>query len=179
MRKLRNSELNRLSTEEFKASKKASIIVILDDIRSRHNVGSVFRTSDAFRIKEVVLGGITPTPPLAEIEKTALGATESVSWRHEESLVDYMIELKEMGYCLIGFEQTDQSVSLANTAIEDQKVALIFGNEVKGISDEVLRYCDYIVEIPQFGTKHSLNISVSVGIAIWEIAKKEIKKGEF
>ena len=178
MRKLRNSELNRLSTENFKASKKTSIIVMLDDIRSSHNVGSVFRTSDAFRIKEVVLGGITPRPPLAEIEKTALGATESVSWRHEASLVDYIAELKKTGYRVIGFEQTDQSVSLAFKAIRDQKVALIFGNEVKGISDEVLRYCDDLVEIPQFGTKHSLNISVSVGIAIWEFAKVKIKKGE-
>lgn len=178
MRKLRNSELNRLSTEDFKASKKTSIIVILDDIRSRHNVGSVFRTSDAFRIKEVVLGGITPKPPLAEIEKTALGATESINWRHEQSLVDYIKGLKRKGYRVIGFEQTDQSVSLANNEIKEHKVALIFGNEVKGISDNVLHYCDAIVEIPQFGTKHSLNISVSVGIAIWEFAKRAIKKGE-
>lgn len=179
MRKLRNSELNRLSNQAFKQSKKAPVIVALDDVRSMHNVGSVFRTADAFRVEKLLLGGITPTPPLVEIEKTALGSTASVNWLHEVSLLRLLNEFKGDGYAVIGFEQTDTSKELIHfhSAGDKGKYVLVFGNEVKGISNEVLAVCDEVLEIPQFGTKHSLNISVSVGIAIWEVLRERIKKG--
>jgi tRNA G18 (ribose-2'-O)-methylase SpoU len=172
MRKLRNSELNRLSTEEFKKVEKIPVKVVLNDVRSMHNVGSVFRTCDAFRIEELVLGGITPVPPNPEIEKTALGATQSMVWQHVPELIPYLQTVKSSGYTLIALEQTSSSISILEADnITGNKKALIFGNEVKGVDLEVLKLCDYVVEIPQFGTKHSLNISVSAGIAIWEFAK--------
>lgn len=174
MRKLRNSELNRLSTEEFKRIVKLPIIVALDDVRSMHNVGSVFRTSDAFKVEKLILGGITPTPPLAEIEKTALGSTKSVDWIHEATLAKALILYKQMGFQVIGFEHTSNSILITDFRLSSNRVVLIFGNEVKGISTEVLELCDYVVEIPQYGTKHSLNISVSAGIGIWEFAKQFI-----
>lgn len=174
MRKLRNSELNRLSTEEFKQIDKLPIIVALDDVRSMHNVGSVFRTSDAFRIERLILGGITPVPPLAEIEKTALGATESVEWTYERNLLKAILLLKREGYRIIAFEHTSKSILITDNESSQEKCVLIFGNEVKGISAEVLAACDLIIEIPQLGTKHSLNISVSAGIGIWEFAKNFI-----
>ena len=175
MRKLRNSELNRLSTEEFRSVEKFPIIVALDDVRSMHNVGSVFRTADAFKVQELLLGGITPVPPLPEIEKTALGATESVKWMYVENLLEKIQKLKAEGYRVIGFEHTSKSENILFSSVNKDKVVLIFGNEVKGISENLLKYCDDIIEIPQFGTKHSLNISVSAGIGIWEFAKHFMK----
>jgi 23S rRNA (guanosine2251-2'-O)-methyltransferase len=171
MRKLRNSELNRVSTEEFKAIVKLPIIVVLDDVRSMHNVGSVFRTSDGFKVEKIVLGGITPTPPQPEIEKTALGSTESVEWCHRDDLVSFVLESKKEGYRSIAFEHTSKSIALTEYVMSQQKVVLVFGNEIKGVSQEVLEVCDEILEIPQFGTKHSFNIAVSAGIGIWEFAK--------
>lgn len=173
MRKLRNSELNRLSTEEFKAAKKFPLVVILDDVRSMHNVGSVFRTSDAFNVEKLILGGITPTPPQIEIEKTALGATDSVTWIYEQCISQAIVDLKHVGYTIIALEHTTSSISMREKlpiASED-KVVLIFGNEVTGVSDAALKLCDYVIEIPQFGTKHSLNISVSAGVAIWHFVQ--------
>jgi tRNA G18 (ribose-2'-O)-methylase SpoU len=175
MRKLRNSELNRLSTAEFKRADKLPIIVALDDVRSMHNVGSVFRTSDAFKVERLILGGITPAPPLAEIEKTALGSTQSVDWVSEQDLKSALISLKKDGYTLVSFEQTSVSGPISNYVFNKSKVVLVFGNEVKGVSLDILKICDQVVEIPQFGTKHSLNISVSAGIGIWEFAKQFIK----
>lgn len=175
MRKLRNSELKRVSTEEFKKTKKLPIIVVLDDVRSMHNVGSVFRTCDAFKIEKLILGGITPTPPLAEIEKTALGSTESVDWVYENNLEIYLDLKRKEGYLIYAFEHTSSSKSLLDFNEYGEEVVVIFGNEVKGVSDKVLALCDDVIEIPQFGTKHSLNISVSAGIGIWEIAKSFLK----
>lgn len=138
-----------------------------------HNVGSVFRTSDAFLIEEIVLGGISPRPPHPDIQKTALGATDSMRWTHQPDLLVYLEGLKKEGYVLYALEQTSTSISLLeNKMPKPEKLALIFGNEVKGVDLEILKICDAVVEIPQFGTKHSLNISVSAGIAIWEFAKK-------
>ncbi len=146
----------------------------LDDVRSMHNVGSVFRTCDAFRIERLILGGITPIPPLAEIEKTALGATDSVEWVYEKNLASAILALKTKGYKIVAFEHTSESVSITDYLFLKTNCVLIFGNEVKGISSKVLSVCDAVIEIPQFGTKHSLNISVSAGIGIWEFAKKLI-----
>jgi len=175
MRKLRNSELKRVSTEEFKKSEKLPIIVVLDDVRSMHNVGSVFRTCDAFKIDKLVLGGITPTPPSPEIEKTALGSTESVEWKHEINISEYLLIKKAEGFAIYAFEHTSQSKTLLNFTVNKKPSIVIFGNEVKGVSEEVLALCDEVIEIPQYGTKHSLNISVSAGIGIWEIAKNFLK----
>lgn len=175
MRKLRNSELKRVSTEEFKKTQKLPIIVVLDDVRSMHNVGSVFRTCDAFKIDQLILGGITPIPPLPEIEKTALGSTESVDWIHQIKLIDYLAAKRKEGYTVLAFEHTSKSKSLLDFEEDGRSLILIFGNEVKGVSDEVLALCDEVIEIPQYGTKHSLNISVSAGIGIWEIAKTFLK----
>lgn len=173
MRKLRNSELNRLSTEEFKQAEKLQIKVILDDVRSMHNVGSVFRTCDAFRLDEIVLGGFTPVPPHPEIEKTALGATQSMTWQHVQNLVPFVEKLKHEGWRILAIEQTTQSVMLQNLVLEaDEKVVLVFGNEVTGVSQSIVALSDDVVEIPQFGTKHSLNVSVSAGIALWEVSKR-------
>jgi len=173
MRKLRNSELNRLTADEFRQAEKLPIKVILDDVRSMHNVGSVFRTCDAFRLEELVLGGFTPVPPHAEIEKTALGATESMVWQHVQNLLPFVEKLKREGYKIYALEQTSERIFLQDVLLKDEeKMALIFGNEVKGVDLALLEICDAIVEIPQFGTKHSLNVSVSAGIAIWEVSKR-------
>ena len=172
MRKLRMSELNRLSVENFKETPKLPLTVILDNVRSTLNVGSVFRTADAFLIEQVVLCGITPEPN-REMNKTALGATESVKWQHYDSCTEIVRSLKDKGYQVWAMEQTDQSIKLQDFDLEqDSRIALIFGHEVKGVSNEVLKLCDGALEIPQLGTKHSLNISVSAGIALWELAKK-------
>lgn len=173
MRKLLNSELARKSLEQFRESDKSPFVIILDNVRSQGNVGSVFRTADAFLTKAVYLCGITAKPPHREIQKTALGATESVSWKYFSKTPDAIMELKETGYKIIGVEQTDGSVELQDMEIEKgEKYALVFGHEVNGVDQAVIDMCDSCVEIPQFGTKHSFNIAISVGIVLWELNKK-------
>lgn len=170
MRKLSMSALNRLTKEEFKNSKKIPVIIVLDNIRSQHNIGSVFRTSDAFRAEAIYLCGITATPPHREIHKTALGATESVEWKYFNSTVDAIKSLQDKGYRIIAVEQTEGSLPLQEFfPVQNQKIAVIFGNEINGIAEEVLTLANTCLVIPQFGTKHSLNISVAVGIVIWDI----------
>lgn len=169
MRKLQMDELQRINAEEFKSKEKTPVVIVLDNIRSLHNVGSVFRTSDAFCIKKIVLCGITGTPPHREIEKTALGATQSVEWIHEENVVKAVKDLQATGYKALAIEQTDDSTWLEEVHFEKNiKYCLVFGNEVFGVTDEVINICDERVEIPQFGTKHSFNISVSMGIVLWD-----------
>lgn len=165
-------ELNRKSVEEFRYAEKMPIVCVLDNIRSQHNTGSVFRTADAFGLEAIILCGITATPPNREIQKTALGATESVYWSYFKNTSDAIIYLKEQGFRIIAVEQVKGSVSLKDFKTEnDQKLALVFGNEVDGVSDEALALSDEAIEIPQFGTKHSFNISVTAGIVIWQIAQ--------
>ncbi|MFC2137297.1 RNA methyltransferase [Bacteroidota bacterium] len=177
MRKLKNSELGRLSIEEYKSEEKIPIVVVLDNVRSLHNVGSVFRTCDAFKIKEIYLCGITGTPPNKEIHKTALGATESVNWKYKKSAIEVIKELRDNKYIIIAVEQAEGSILLKDLNIEQHnKYVIVFGNEVKGVNQDIMDICDKSIEIPQYGTKHSLNISVSVGIVIWELFNK-IKKG--
>jgi len=173
MKKLKNSELQRLNIEEFKTAKKIPIIVILDNIRSLNNIGSVFRTSDAFIIEKIMLCGITAKPPHKDIQKTALGATESVNWEYFEKTTDAINFLKKLGFTIISIEQAEEATELQNFIVEkDRKYAVIFGNEVKGVQQEIVNLSDYCIEIPQFGTKHSFNISVSAGIVLWELFKK-------
>ena len=173
MRKLANSELNRLDIEQFKKAEKTPLIVILDNVRSLNNIGSVFRTCDAFLIEKIYLCGITATPPNKEIHKTALGATDSVAWEYEENTLSAVEKLKEQGAYIISIEQAENSTMLNDfEPNRNQKYAIIFGNEVKGVEQEVVSASDEVIEIPQYGTKHSLNISVSAGIAIWELAMK-------
>ena len=173
MRKLLNSELGRKSLEEFRKAVKFPVVIVLDNIRSHHNVGSVFRTADAFLIEKICLCGITPVPPHRDIRKTALGATDSVEWSYHKKTIEAIRDLKEKGYKIIGVEQAVESVKLQDFKIEEgEKYALVFGHEVKGIEQEVLDLCDMCIEIPQFGTKHSFNISVSTGIVLWEIFVK-------
>lgn len=173
MRKLENSELDRKSIEDFKQSKKTPIIIILDDIRSLHNIGSVFRTADAFLIEKIYLCGITATPPNKEINKTALGATETVSWEHNENVLEVIQKLKDEKTTVLAIEQVESAVFLQDFTIEkNKKYALVFGNEVFGVSQEAVAICDGCIEIPQLGTKHSLNISVSAGIVVWDLFKK-------
>ncbi len=170
MRKLMNEELERLTVEEFKTSRKIPVRVVMDNIRSQNNIGSLFRTSDAFRLEGIILCGITSTPPHREIHKTALGATESVSWEYQEETTSTILNLKEEGYKIVAVEQVEGSVSLEQLQIHpDQKYALVFGHEVRGVDQKVIDLCDQCVEIPQYGTKHSLNISVAAGIVIWEV----------
>lgn len=171
-RKLGMMELNRRSVDEMRASKKIPLVVVLDNIRSLHNVGSVFRTADAFNIESIILCGITAQPPHREIQKTALGATESVSWSYAESALQASIQLKEHGYKLIAIEQTTNSITPAEFKIEGEKFAVVLGNEVNGVDQSVLNICDYSMEIPQDGTKHSLNISVAAGIIMWHFFQK-------
>lgn len=169
MRKLKLEELGRISVEEFKETNKIPVVVILDNVRSMHNIGSVFRTADAFLIQKVYLCGITATPPHKEIRKTALGATESVEWEHVKDIQHLVSNLKSEGYSILSIEQAEGSVNLSDFEIQsDQKYALIFGNEVDGVQQEVINQSDYCLEIPQSGTKHSLNISVCAGIVMWE-----------
>jgi tRNA G18 (ribose-2'-O)-methylase SpoU len=173
MRKLENSELDRKSIEDFKQSEKTPIIIVLDDIRSLHNIGSVFRTADAFLIEKIYLCGITATPPNKEIHKTALGATETVAWEHSKNTLEVIENLKKEGTTVLAIEQVESAVFLQKFKIEkDKKYALIFGNEVYGVSQEAVALCDGCIEIPQLGTKHSLNISVSAGIVVWDLFKK-------
>jgi len=173
MRKLENSELLRPSKEEFKNLPKMPIVVVLDNVRSCHNIGSVFRTSDALLVEKLYLCGITSTPPDKEIRKTALGAENSVVWEYRDSTVDLVTDLKLQGYLVVAIEQVEKSTSLENYCPpENSKLALIFGNEVKGVQQEVVDCCDLSLEIPQYGTKHSFNISVSVGIVLWDLFSK-------
>jgi len=171
MRKLKITELNRLSQEDFKDAKKTPLVVVLDNVRSLHNVGSVFRTADAFLIKAVYLCGITATPPHAEIHKTALGAENTVDWKYFENTLDAIKELKQKGYQIAAIEQAENSILLDQLTIENKKQAVVLGNEVKGVDQEVMNHCDYCIEIPQLGTKHSLNVSVTSGIILWEFFK--------
>jgi len=176
MRKRLNSELGRKSVEQFRTSEKAPLIIVLDNVRSQSNVGSVFRTADAFLTEAVYLCGITSKPPHREISKTALGATESVNWKYFETTHDAITELRSKGYRIIGIEQVEGSVELQDfIAEEGEKYALIFGHEVYGVDESVIKLCDLCIEIPQFGTKHSFNIVVSVGIVLWDLLNK-IKK---
>ena len=170
MRKLLNRELGRKSIEQYRKSEKSLFAIVLDNLRSHNNVGSVFRTADAFLTPKIYLCGITARPPHRDIQKTALGATESVAWEYYEKTLDAVGELKEKGYKIIGIEQTQDSVELQNFVVEkDQRYALVFGHEVDGVAQEVIDQCDMCVEIPQFGTKHSFNIAVSTGIVLWEL----------
>ncbi len=177
MRKLKITELNRLSNEEYKKQKKTPLIIVLDNIRSLHNVGSVFRTSDAFLVEAIYLCGITSTPPHAEIHKTALGAEDSVDWKYFEKTADAVKELKKKDFEVWAVEQVEHSTMLNEMKIDNQKkYALILGNEVKGVQQSVIDICDGCIEIPQFGTKHSLNVSVTTGVVIWKFAEKIISK---
>ncbi len=174
-RKLKLWELNRVSEEEFKTQKKNPIIVILNDIRSLNNIGSFFRTSDAFNVEKIYLCGITATPPHREIQKTALGATETVSWEHKNSILELVNELKEQGVKIASIEQAEKTTFLQDIPnLEYEKIALVFGNEVDGVDQDVIDASDFIIEIPQFGTKHSLNVSVCAGVVLWEFAKRNI-----
>lgn len=174
--KLFLESLNRISAEEFKAADKLPIVIVLDNIRSMNNVGSVFRTSDAFRIEKILLCGITPTPPHREIHKTALGATETVSWEHKPSTLEAIEELKANGYKVFSIEQTKNSIMLDEFSLEAiDKIAIVMGNEVDGVDQEVIDNSFGVIEIPQYGTKHSLNVSIATGIIIWDIFSK-IKK---
>jgi tRNA G18 (ribose-2'-O)-methylase SpoU len=173
MRKLKLEELKRITIEDFRTSEKLPVCIVLDNIRSLHNVGSVFRTADAFRVEKIYLTGITGTPPHREIHKTALGATESVSWHYEARPEAAVATLKQAGYTVVVAEQTDCSVPLNQFApAPEQKLALVLGNEIQGVSEAVISLADVAVEIPQLGTKHSLNVSVCAGIIMWELARK-------
>ena len=172
MRKLSNKELERKTLEQFRKTEKAPFIIVLDNVRSQSNVGSIFRTADAFLTEAIYLCGITSQPPHREIQKTALGATESVNWKYFPETSGALAELKEKGFRLIAIEQTEGSIALQNLHLEsDQKYALIFGHEVNGVDQDIVNMCDLCVEIPQFGTKHSFNIAISVGIVLWELNK--------
>jgi tRNA G18 (ribose-2'-O)-methylase SpoU len=178
MRKLKNSELDRLSIDDFKQVKKTPIIVVLDNIRSLNNIGSVFRTCDAFLIEKIYLCGITATPPHKDIHKTALGSTETVDWEYVENIMDLVQRLKSENIKVISIEQAEKATMLNDFQPEDNtSYALVFGNEVKGVKQEVVSASDLVLEIPQFGTKHSLNISVSVGVVIWDVFAKLKGKG--
>jgi len=173
MRKLLNRELERKTVDQFRKSEKSPFVIVLDNVRSQSNVGSIFRTADAFLTKAIYLCGITAKPPHREIQKTALGATESVTWKYFPKTTNAILDLKEEGYKIIGIEQTEGSVELQDMHVEKgEKYALIFGHEVDGVDQNVLNLCDFCVEIPQFGTKHSFNIAVSAGIVLWELNKK-------
>lgn len=174
-RKLQVCELNRLSKEEFKATPKAPLVLVLDNIRSQHNVGAAFRTSDAFALEKIVLCGICATPPSPEIHKSALGAEESVAWSYAKDCTEAVKTLKKEGYTVISVEQTENSTMLNDfIPVKGKRYALVFGNEVKGVQQEVIDLSDSVVEIPQYGTKHSLNVSVSIGIVIWKMVSEGI-----
>lgn len=173
MRKLKNNELNRIAVEAFKESQKTPIIIVLDNIRSLNNIGSVFRTADAFLIEKIYLCGITATPPHKDIHKTALGATESVDWEYAADTNEVLEKLKAAAVITVAIEQADQATMLNEFTVEAEKrYAVVFGNEVKGVQQEVVSKADRVVEIPQFGTKHSLNIAVSAGVVIWDLFAK-------
>jgi tRNA G18 (ribose-2'-O)-methylase SpoU len=173
MKKLSLRELNRISVKEFKQQEKTPFVFVLDNVRSALNVGSVFRTSDAFAIEKIYLCGITAKPPHKEILKTAIGATSSVNWEYQESTVEVIRSLKDAGFEIVGIEQTNESVSLQDFKLDkNKKYAIVLGNEVKGVDDEVLKLVDASIEVPQFGTKHSLNVSVCAGVIAWDLFKQ-------
>ncbi len=174
MKKLSLEELNRDSIEEYKSKEKLPVIILLDNIRSAHNVGAVFRTCDAFAMDRIILAGITARPPHKEINKSAIGATESVDWEFYEDVHECVKQLKEDGHSIIGIEQTDASISLNKFTLADYKLplVLVFGNEVEGLSESLIPYMDAAIEIDQFGTKHSLNVSVCAGVVLWEIQRQ-------
>ncbi len=173
MRKLKNEELDRLSVDQYKNSEKSPIIVVLDNVRSLNNIGSVFRTADGFRIEKIILCGISTTPPHRDIYKTALGAEESVNWEYYKETLDAIDKLKKENCYIAAVEQVENSISLENfSPPSKQSLVLIFGHEIKGVQQEVIDNCDACIEIPQYGTKHSFNISVSTGIVLWEVFKK-------
>ena len=176
MRKLANKELERKTIEQFRETEKAPFVIVLDNVRSQSNVGSIFRTADAFLTEAIYLCGITSQPPHREIQKTALGATESVAWKYFPETSGALAELKGKGYKLIAIEQAEGSIALQDLQIdEDQKYAFVFGHEVNGVDQEIVNSCDLCVEIPQFGTKHSFNIAISAGIVLWEVSKQLTK----
>ncbi len=169
MRKLLNEELGRLDVEAFKKAPKLPVVLVLDNIRSLHNIGSAFRTSDAFRLEAVFLCGISATPPHREIHKTALGATESVDWKYFSKTSEAVRYLQEQRYAIVAVEQADESVALQDFyPLAGKKYAFVFGNEIKGVEKQVVEQADAVIEIPQFGTKHSLNVSVSIGVVLWD-----------
>ena len=173
MRKLKNRELERISNEQFKLVEKTPIIVVLDNIRSLNNIGSVFRTSDAFLIEKIYLCGITAKPPHKDIHKTALGSTDSVAWEYAENTLELVNKLKEEDIEIASIEQADKAIMLNDFhPVKEKKIAIVFGNEVKGVQQEVVTASDYCIEIPQYGTKHSLNISVSCGVVLWDLFNK-------
>ena len=181
IRKLKITEMNRLTVEEFKEADKLPLVVVLDEVRSLHNIGAVFRTSDAFLvnriylcgINRIYLCGITATPPNAEMHKTALGAENTVDWKYCQNTQDAVNELHEAGYTVLSIEQCEGSTMLGDMVLDrDKKYAIVMGNEVKGVKQEVVDMCDGCIEIPQYGTKHSLNVSVTAGIVLWEFANK-------
>ncbi len=175
MRKLKVTEMNRMTAEEFKETDKLPLVVVLDNVRSMHNVGAVFRTADAFCLARLCLCGITAVPPQAEIHKTALGAEDTVAWTYHKQTADAVAELKDKGYLVFAVEQVEGSIMLQDLRdkvakiADGQKVAIVMGNEVKGVQQEVVDMCHGAIEIPQFGTKHSLNVSVSAGIVMWQV----------
>lgn len=172
-RKLKITELNRISAEEFKKADKLPLVVILDNVRSLHNIGSVFRTSDAFRVECIYLCGITATPPHPEMHKTALGAEFTVDWKYVNNAVEAVDNLRQEGYVVFSVEQAENSIMLENIQLEQGKrYAVVLGNEVKGVQQEVIDHSDGCIEIPQYGTKHSLNVSVTAGIVIWDLFKQ-------
>ncbi|MDO6760991.1 RNA methyltransferase [Tamlana sp. 2_MG-2023] len=173
MRKLKNSELDRLTVNDFKTAEKTPIIIVLDNIRSLNNIGSVFRTSDAFLIEKIYLCGITATPPHKDIHKTALGSTDTVDWEHVENTMDLVEKLKADGVKICAVEQAENATMLNDFKVEKNTTyALVFGNEVKGVAQNVVSVSDTVIEIPQYGTKHSLNISVSCGVVVWDLFSK-------
>ncbi|HEX5169462.1 MAG TPA: RNA methyltransferase [Cyclobacteriaceae bacterium] len=173
MKKLKLQELGRISVEAFKETKKIPVVILLDNVRSLHNVGSAFRTADAFRMEKIILTGITGTPPHREINKTALGATESVTWEYIEKVEEAILNLKADGYIIVIVEQTTSSIPLDDfSPAGHKKYGLVFGNEVNGVSEAILPHAQFALEVPQAGTKHSLNISVCLGIVMWEFFKK-------
>ena len=173
MRKLKNSELNRIDVATFKKTEKTPLIVVLDNVRSLNNVGSVFRTSDAFLVEEILLCGITATPPHREIHKTALGAEDSVKWQYFEDTIEAINYLKEQNFQIFAIEQAEEATMLDKVKLNKSKqYAIVLGNEVKGVKQKIVDACDGCIEIPQFGTKHSLNVSISGGIVIWDFYQK-------
>lgn len=176
LRKLKVTEMHRLTVDEFKESRKLPLVVVLDEVRSLHNIGAVFRTSDAFLVNSIYLCGITATPPHPEMHKTALGAEYTVDWKYFKNTEDAVNELHTMGYTVFAIEQCEGSTMLNKLVLEtDKRYAVVLGNEVKGVKQEVVDMCDGCIEIPQFGTKHSLNVSVTAGIILWEFAKELAK----
>jgi len=172
MKKLKNKDLQRINIEAFKSAEKTPITIVLDNVRSAINVGSVFRTSDAFLIENIILCGITATPPNKEIRKAALGSTDSVNWKYIKNTTDAVKQLIKDGYHVVGIEQADKSTKLNEFELPKKPIAIILGNEVNGVDQQAIDLCNEVIEIPQFGTKHSLNISVTTGIVIWDLWKK-------